>query len=273
MKIKFFFYEPKKGAIPPNNKISHDLGKAKFFPIGTAGRMQEPIDNLMDVSIQRWLKEGQAKCEDRIFFICNDNQIIESFHMSKWSDFLKRHLSWENITITEEETPALLPEIQTVLEQRVENDHDPILNSMGKQPHLTSTLKFEDNFMQDYLNQLASQDNGVDGVFVLNASTGRILCISNVAGAGGSVDLNHILNWTGANAAQDSVGTLDEMIGGNGLKYVDYTFTNAILRLFYISSNQKSVVIGFVGTNPKLMGKFDFETPGYTLELKQKLGM
>ncbi len=123
--------------------------------------------------------------------------------------------------------------------------------------------------VDNYLNWIAQEDNGVDGVFILNIQTGRLVSRSTVDGGRGKVDLSRIVTWTGANVAKDTVQQLGGILHGGELKYVDYTFENAIMRLFYFTANNGTpILIGFVGTQPSLMGTLDLCTPPFAQKIR-----
>jgi len=123
--------------------------------------------------------------------------------------------------------------------------------------------------VDSYLNWISQEPNGVDAVFILNTGTGRLIARNNVAGAGGQVDLANIVAWTGANVARDTVQQLSGLLHGGELKYVDYTLERAIMRLFYVTTNNgNNVLIGFIGTQPTLMGTLDYCTPPFANKIR-----
>jgi hypothetical protein len=126
--------------------------------------------------------------------------------------------------------------------------------------------------IENYLDWIAQEPNGVDGVFIINTITGMLVCRSIAEGHGGHADLGQIVTWAGANVAKDAVGDLGQLLNGGELKYVNYTLDSAVMRLFYLTAtNGVPILVGFVGTQPDLMGKLDFFTPSYALRIRDYL--
>jgi len=134
-----------------------------------------------------------------------------------------------------------------------------------------STRPAGEHSVENYLDWIVQEPNGIDGVFVLNRN-GIPIVTSQAVGAGGHVDLSKITAWAGGNVAGDSVNELNEILHVGTLKFVDYTFERGIMRLFYLTaSNGVGIVIGFIGTNPDLMGKLVHYTPPFANKIRDYL--
>ncbi len=125
------------------------------------------------------------------------------------------------------------------------------LNTSGKQDTLENYL--------DWIVQ-EQNDNDISDVFML-ASTGKLV-IKKCS----SVHAETVGKWIGDHAAKSPV--IDFLNCGKP-QYVDYIFDTMILRLFYVSIEKCSVVIGFMNTRSCYIGRFEPFTLDYVKKISE----
>ncbi|RKZ62031.1 MAG: hypothetical protein DRQ99_19435 [Candidatus Parabeggiatoa sp. nov. 3] len=256
--MKVFFYSSDDKV--PFSLLYDNLGSWKEFLISNEKQYIIDIEKhkaqLMD------LVSVEEELTDKVFFVPIEVKDV-------FLNWITENVNWKQKEVV---SKPVMTEIigenklnQFLRELNVEEEWFDSLSFPNISTHITTgELKVS---LQTTLNDLATEDNGIDAIFVFNRANSTIIHQSLAEGVGGTVNLAHMLPILVE--LQKTKQVLEEK-GHNDFGYFQnslYTFEKALIHLHF--ENLKSpVIIGFICKSPDKMGLMQYSIPDAVTKIK-----